>query len=67
MAENTALDALINGDFRDAFNAPDYFSESSTAHIFDVVDGKGSMSDVNGCNDLREILKVGPSSSPRAF
>ena len=61
MAGSALIDALIHGEFREAFKAPDYFSSTSTGHIFDVKNGSGCMkSDIVGSQQIREIVKVGP-------
>ena len=53
------LDLILNGDYKDAFHAQDYFAvDNSTAHVFDVINGNGIMrSNVRGDN-LAEIVKV---------
>ena len=53
------LDLILNGDYRNAFNAQDYFSVGdSIGHFFEVIGGNGIMrSNVSGDN-LVEIVKV---------
>ena len=60
-ASQQELDWILNGDYKDAFHAQDYFSLDdldSTGHVFDVIRGHGIMrSDVGG-KKLVEIVKV---------
>ncbi len=53
------LDAVLNGDYRQVFSAQDYFSVGdSVGHIFDVVNGNGTMrSNLRG-DELVEMVKV---------
>lgn len=53
------LDLILNGDYKDAFLAQDYFAvDNSTGHVFDVINGNGIMrSNVRG-DKLVEIVKV---------
>lgn len=58
-ASQRELDLILNGDYKNAFHAQDYFSaDNSTGHVFDVIGGNGIMrSNVSG-DDLVEIVKV---------
>lgn len=59
-ASQQELDRVLNGDYRNAFGAQDYFSEdnNSTAHLFDVVQGNGIMSKNLSGDALLKMLKV---------
>lgn len=54
------LDQILNGDYRNAFVAQDYFSEdnNSTAHVFDVIQGNGTMRKNLGGDKLLKMMKV---------
>ena len=58
-ASQHELDLILNGEYKNAFNAQDYFStDNSTCHIFDVIEGNGMMrSHVSG-DELVERIKV---------
>lgn len=51
---------ILNGDYRNAFGAQDYFSEdnNSTVHVFDVIHGDGIMRDNLGGDALLKMMKV---------
>ena len=54
------LERILNGDYKDAFNAQDYFSvdNQSTCHVFDVTNDEGIMkSNVDG-DGLVKMIKV---------
>ncbi len=53
------LDLILNADYQHVFHAQDYFSvDTSTGHVFDVINGNGIMrSNVRG-NKLAEMVKV---------
>ena len=60
--ENSAqeLERILNGDYKDAFNAQDYFSvdNQSTCHVFDVTNDEGIMkSNVDG-DGLVKMIRV---------
>lgn len=58
-ASQQELDRILNGDYRNAFNAQDYFSvDNSTGHVFDVIDGNGIMRSNVGGDTLVKIIKV---------
>ena len=43
-ASQQELEQILNGDYKNAFRAQDYFStDNSTGHVFDVIKGHGIM------------------------
>ena len=54
------LDRVLNGEYRDAFRAQDYFSvdDNSTAHVFDVINGNGIMRSNLSGDILEKMMKV---------
>ena len=58
-ASQQELEQILNGDYKNAFRAQDYFSaDSSTGHVFDVIRGHGIMrSNVDG-DTLVKMIKV---------
>ncbi len=54
------LDLLLNADYQQAFDAQDYFSDdlSSVGHVFDIIDGKGSMRSNIRDDELHATIKV---------
>ena len=54
------LERILNGDYKDAFNAQDYFSvdNKSTCHVFDVTNDEGIMKSNVGGDALMKMLKV---------
>ena len=54
------LERILNGDYKDAFNAQDYFSvdNKSTCHIFDVTNDEGIMKSNVGGDALMKMIKV---------
>ena len=53
------LDLILNQDYMDAFRGKDYFSDHSTGHVFDVVEGNGIMRSNIGGDGLMKMIKVG--------
>ena len=54
------LERILNGDYKDAFKAQDYFAvdKQSTCHVFDVTNDEGIMkTDVDG-DGLEKMIKV---------
>ena len=54
------LDRILNGEYRDVFRAPAYFSvdNKSTGHIFDVIKGDGIMKSNLGGDTLMKMIEV---------
>ena len=54
------LEGILNGDYKDAFNAQDYFSvdNQSTCHVFDVKNDEGIMKSNVGGDALMKMIKV---------
>ena len=54
------LERILNGDYKDAFNAQDYFSvdNKSTCHVFDVRNDEGIMKSNVGGDALMKMIKV---------
>ncbi len=53
------LDLILNGEYKNAFQAQDYFSvDNSIGHVFDVIRGNGIMRSNVGGDELVEVIKV---------
>ena len=54
------LEGILNGDYKDAFKAQDYFSvdNKSTCHVFDVMNNEGVMKTNLGADALEKMIKV---------
>ena len=59
-ASQQELDRILNGEYRDAFRAQDYFSvdNNSIAHVFDVIKGNGIMRSNLGGDTIVNMIKV---------
>ena len=59
-SQERELDQILNGEYRDAFRAQDYFSvdNKSTAHVFDVIRGNGIMRSNLSGDMLVKMMKV---------
>ena len=58
-ASQHEIDLILNGEYKNAFNAQDYFStDSSTGHIFDVIEGNGIMRSHISGDELVKKVKV---------
>ena len=63
-ASRRELDLLLNQDYLNAFKRPSYFSDTSTAHVFDVTDGLSSLRCNMQTDELTRLVMVshGPST-----
>ena len=59
-ASQQELDRILNGDYKDAFGAQDYFSvdNKSTCHVFDVIKGNGIMRSNLSGDTLVKMMKI---------
>ena len=59
-AQEPELERILNGDYKDAFNAQDYFSvdNKSTCHVFDVTNDEGIMKTNVSGDALLDLIKV---------
>lgn len=64
-ATQQELEQILNGDYKNAFRAQDYFlTDNSTGHVFDVIKGHGIMrSNVDG-DALVKMIKVSSPTIP---
>ena len=52
------IDMLLNGDYQNSFNAQDYFSDTTSIHVFDVISGIGSIMTNLTDEESSKVIKV---------